>query len=78
MQIGLAFRRPPTDPFRGRGTFSPRSHAAYFRAVQSRSCRHFSKSASVRLDRNTAHAAKNAARALSKGRGGVGGAFAGA
>src|SRR5262249_10540552 len=46
-------------------TFPPRSHAAYFRAVQSRSSRQASKSALVRLDKNTIHAAKNAARALS-------------
>jgi hypothetical protein len=38
------------------GTSSPRSRAAYFRAVQSGCSRHASKSASVRVDANAIHA----------------------
>lgn len=48
------------------GSRQPESHIAYFQAVRARSRRHVSKSASVRLARNTPHAASKAARACSK------------
>jgi hypothetical protein len=44
----------------------PACHIAYLRAVQSRCARQVSKSASVRLERNTRHAASKSARAWSK------------
>ena len=44
---------------------SPRSHRAYFSAVQAASCRQWSKSSGVRLGRYSAQAARKATRASS-------------